>query len=118
MRGEAVPQRMRRHPLLDPCRLGGGVDGAVQSAGRERLDRVTPREQPAAWQQHAEPPALPPPGTQQFEQLRRQHGVAIFAPLAALDPQQHPLRVDIADLSATTSETRSPAPYAVASAAL
>ena len=96
--GEAVPQRVRRHPLLDPGGLGGGVDGAVELAGRERLDRVAAREQPAARQQHAAPPALPPPVAQQFEQLRRQHGVAIFAALAALDPQQHALAVDVADL--------------------
>src|SRR5437660_5079709 len=44
-------------------------------------------------QQHAEPPAFPPPGAQQFEQLRRQHGVTILAALAALDPQQHALGV-------------------------
>ena len=97
MRGEAVPQRMRRHPLLDPGGLGGGVDGAVELAGRQRLDRVAAGKQPASRQQRAEPAALPPPGAQQFEQLRRQHGVAIFAALAALDPQQHALGIDIAD---------------------
>src|SRR5438270_8820065 len=69
VRGEAVPQRMRRYPLLDSGSLSGGVDGAVELAGRERLDRVAPREQPAARQQHAEPPALPPPRAQQLEQL-------------------------------------------------
>src|SRR5215212_3993576 len=44
VRGEAVPQCMRRYPLLDPCRLGGGVDGTIELAGRERLNRVAPRE--------------------------------------------------------------------------
>ena len=96
--GEAVPQRVRRHPLLDPGGLGGGVDGAVELAGRQRLDRVAAGKQPASRQQHAAPPALPPPGAQQFEQLRRQHGVAVLAALALLDPQQHALGVDIADL--------------------
>src|SRR5712691_3895592 len=86
VRGEAVPQRMRRYPLVDPGSLGGGVDGAVELTGRERLDRVAPREQPGTRQQHAAAPTLPPPGTQQFEQLRRQHGVAVFAALALLDP--------------------------------
>ena len=27
---EAVSQRVRRHPFLDPSGLGGGVDGAVK----------------------------------------------------------------------------------------
>ena len=35
---------------------------------------------------------------QQFEQLRRQHRVAVLVALAALDAQQHPLGIDIADL--------------------
>jgi hypothetical protein len=48
VRGEAVPQRMRRHSLLDPGGLGSGVDGAVELTGRERLDRVAARKQPAA----------------------------------------------------------------------
>jgi len=34
------------------------------------------------------------------QQLRRQHDVAILAPLALLDPQDHPDAVDIADLEA------------------
>jgi|HubBroStandDraft_6_1064221.scaffolds.fasta_scaffold286727_2 hypothetical protein len=34
VRGEAVPQRMRRYPLFDPGRLGGGVDGAVELGSR------------------------------------------------------------------------------------
>ena len=45
-----------------------------------------------------QPSALAPPVAQQFEQLRRQHGVAILAALALLDPQQHALGVDVADL--------------------
>src|SRR5882672_12408668 len=36
--------------------------------------------------------------TQQLKQLRRQHGVAVFASFALLNPQQHALGVDIADL--------------------
>src|SRR5208282_6823605 len=31
--GEAVPQRVWRHMLLDPRRLGGGTDGAAELAG-------------------------------------------------------------------------------------
>ena len=40
VRGEAVPQRVWRHALLDPGGLGGGTDGAAELAGRQRLDRV------------------------------------------------------------------------------
>ena len=66
---------------------GGSVDGAVELAGRERLERIATWKQPAPRQQHAQAPALPPPGAQQLEQLRREHGVTVFAPLALLDPQ-------------------------------
>ena len=96
--GEAVPQRVRRHPLGDPGGLGGGVDDAAELAGRQRLDRVAAGKQPAARQQQAAPSPLAPPGAQQFEQLRRQHRVAVLASLAALDAQQHALGIDIADL--------------------
>src|ERR687889_747050 len=34
MRGEAVAQCVRRHPLADPGGLGCGVDGAVHLTGR------------------------------------------------------------------------------------
>jgi hypothetical protein len=64
MRGDAVPQGVRRHSLLDPGGLGGGMDGAVELAGRERLDRIAARKQPAPRQQHAQMSALPPPGAQ------------------------------------------------------
>src|SRR5271170_1755080 len=37
----------------------------------------------------------PPPVAQQFEQLRRQHHIAIPLPLALLDPEHHALAVDI-----------------------
>src|SRR6516225_1255476 len=91
-------QRMRRHSLLDPGRFGRGMDGAVELAGRERLDWAAARKQPAARQQHAQAPPLPPPGAQYFEQLRRQHGVAVLATLALLDSQHHALGIDVADL--------------------
>src|SRR3954451_22103755 len=87
VRGEAVPQGMRRYAFFDPGGLGGGVNGAVELTGRQRLARISPREQPASRQQCAEPPTLAPPLAQQLEQLRRQHGVAILATLALLDPQ-------------------------------
>src|SRR5712692_6983837 len=71
---------------------------AVELTGRERLDRVAARKQPAPRQQYAAAPAFHPPITQQLKQLQRQHGVAVFASFALLNPQQHALGVDIADL--------------------
>src|SRR5580692_2520311 len=98
MRGEAVPQRVWRHALCDPRGLGGAVDNAAELPGRQRLDRVAPWKQPASRQQQAAPTPLAPPGAQQFEQLRRQHRMAVLTPLAALDAQQHAPGIDIADL--------------------
>src|SRR5215472_5367513 len=51
VRGEAVPQCVWRHALLDPGGLGGGTDGAAELAGRQRLDRVAAGKQPASRQQ-------------------------------------------------------------------
>ena len=42
--------------------------------------------------------ALPPPQPQQLQQLGREHGVAILAPLALFDPDQRAGAVDIIDL--------------------
>src|SRR5215469_5042426 len=96
--GEAVPQRVRRDALVDPRGLGGGADNAAELAGRQRLDRVAAWQQPASRQQQVALPPLAPPGTQKFEQWRRQHRVAVFASLAALDAQQHAFGIDVADL--------------------
>jgi len=96
--GKAVPQCMRRDALGNPGCLGGGADNPAELAGRQRLNRVAAGKQPASRQQQALPPPLAPPGAQQFEQLRRQHRVAVLAALAALDAQQHALGIDIADL--------------------
>src|SRR6516164_7174991 len=98
MRGEAVPQYVWRYALLDAGGLSGGMDGAIELTGRQRLDRVAAGKQPTPRQQQAAPPALPPPGTQQLEQLRRQHCVTVPTPLAAFDAQQHALGIDIANL--------------------
>src|SRR5262249_59257298 len=88
MRGEAVPQRVRRHPLLDPSRLGGGVDGATELAGRQRLDRGAAREKTTPPQRRAAPPPPPPPPPQQIAQPPRPHGRArLFPPRP---PPPHP----------------------------
>jgi hypothetical protein len=118
MGGKAVPQRVGRHVLVDPCRLGGGADDAAKLTGRQRLDRVAAGKQPASRQQQAAPSPFAPPGTQQFEQLRRQHRMAVprFREGRLLPPLPRSTRSSIRSESmsptfnATTSETRSPAP--------
>jgi len=117
MRGEAVPQRVRRHSFLDAGGFGRSVDGAIELAGREWLDRIAAGKQPAPRQQHPQAPALPPPSAQQLEQLRRQHGVAVrfregrlLRPLPCSTRSSMRLESTSPALSATTSETRSPAP--------
>src|SRR3712207_5789224 len=98
MRGEAVAQGVRRHALLDPGGVGRGVDGAVHLTGRQRRDRIAAREQPALRQHQAAAASLAPPGAQELEQVRRQHGMAVLAALALLDPDQHARAVDVAHL--------------------
>src|SRR2546423_5098375 len=105
-----MPQRVRRHALLDPRGLGGGMDGTTELTGRQRLDGVAARKQPAARQQQAAPPPLAPPDAQQFEQLRREHCMAVFAPLPRSTRSSMRSESTSPTLSATTSEARSPAP--------
>ena len=66
--------------------------GAIELAGRERVDPVLPGKQPALR------PRLLPPGAQQRKQVRGEHHVAILAPLALLDPDDHAGAVDVGDL--------------------
>ena len=119
VRGKAVAQCVRRHTLLDPCGIGRGVDGAVELAGGERLERIAAGKQPASRQQHTQVTTLSPPGAQQFEQLRRQHGVAVprfregrlLRPLPCSTRSSMRSEATSPTLRATTSETRSPAPH-------
>src|SRR4029077_19203657 len=53
MRGEAVPQCVWRHPLLDPRSLAGGGDAKTERGSRQRFDRVAAGKQPASRQQQA-----------------------------------------------------------------
>src|SRR5207244_8164173 len=79
--------------------------------GRQRLDRVAARKQPAARQQQAAPPPLAPPDAQQFEQLRRQHCMAVLPPLPRSTRSSMRSESTSPSLSATTSEARSSAPH-------
>src|SRR5271154_6627407 len=72
MRGEAVPQSMRRDTLGDPRRLRRGADGAMELPGAHRIDGVLTRKQPSPRARR------PPPIAQQLEQLRREHDEPIL----------------------------------------
>src|SRR6266436_4473650 len=90
----AVPQRVQRDPRVELGHLRRGVAGAVELPGRERLDRVAPRKQPALR------PGLLPPGAQQRKKMLGEHDIAVLAALALLDPDHHAGAVDVGDLDA------------------
>jgi hypothetical protein len=96
--GKTVPQRVRPDPLGDlrgPCRLD---DDAMKVAGADRPGGLLAREQPTVAVHHPLLPSKLPPLAQQGEQIGWQYGIAIPATLAALDPKQHALAVDVGDL--------------------
>jgi hypothetical protein len=65
MRGEAVTQRVHRHPLGQAGRAAGRATGGVQHLDIDRLGLVTTGKQPVLW------PGETPVGAQDAEQLRR-----------------------------------------------
>src|SRR6266566_999528 len=91
MCGKAVPQGVERYAFVDPGPMGCGMTGAIELARRHRLHTLAPWKQPALRSRR------PPPGTQQFEQMWRQHHVAVFAAFALFDADDHTLAVDVAD---------------------
>ena len=89
---------VRSDPLGDIgclCRLN---DDPVELAGADRHRRVLTWEEPAIGMKHTLLPPRAPPLPQQHKQTFGQHGVAIASTLAAFDPEQHALAVDIAHL--------------------
>src|SRR5216684_6218346 len=92
MGGEAMPQGVERYALVDLGSVGSGMTGAIELARRQRVHPVLSRKQPAFRS------CRPPPGSQQFEQMWRQHHVAVFAAFALFDADHHPFAVDVADL--------------------
>ena len=98
---EAVAQRVQRHALLDPGRVGRLVEQAAQLAGGHRLARLAAGKQQALLRRHARVPtpwASLPPLPQQTEHLGRQHDVPILAALGLFDPNDVLRPVDILDL--------------------
>ena len=72
----------------------GAPAGAFDGLARHRDIRALAREEPMAG------PALPPPCSQELEELRRQHDVAVFLALPLLDPQDHSVAVNGGDRQA------------------
>src|SRR5215831_9557807 len=96
MGGEAVPERVRTHPLLDTCACGGGLANVPHGLVRDRsLDGAhLAWEQIAAW-------LLPAPVVaQRLQQLGGERNIAIAQALTSLDVNDHALAVDVADLQA------------------
>jgi len=86
--GEGVAQRMRRDWLADPAPLPHLLAGVTDGARRDRLVGRLTREQPLPGARA--PPIVP----EHVEELGRQHDIAVFAPFALLDPDDHTLAVD------------------------
>ena len=78
--------------MLISASWAANVANAVQLPCGHRVDRVL------AWKQPGARPANAPPRAQDIEQQRRQHRLAILAPLALLDAEQHARAVNIGDL--------------------
>lgn len=80
--------------------MGGFGSNAVDLPGADRLEVMHTREQPAIGMHHALSAPDLPPFPQENEQVMGEHGIAIPAAFAALNPEQHAFAVDIPDLEA------------------
>src|SRR6476620_9346199 len=98
---EAVAQRVQRHALPDPGRLGRLMEQAVELAGRHRLAAPEAGKQPTFCQGRSRivpRRARLPPLPQQTERLGRQHDIAVLAALGLLDANDLLRAVDMLDL--------------------
>src|SRR5438105_13436829 len=98
MRGEAVPQRMNADPLGDAGTPGCQANDPMQLA-RTRMLPAVAGKQPGLTGRH---PTLlardAPPFMQYLTQDGRENDVSILLALALLDPDEHPVTVDIGEL--------------------
>src|SRR6266480_1926795 len=98
MRGEAVPQRMNADPLGDAGTPGCQANDPMQLA-RTRMLPAVAGKQPGLTGRH---PALlardAPPFMQYLKQDGRENDVPILLALALLDPDEHPVTIDIGEL--------------------
>ena len=98
---EAVAQRVQRHALPDPGRIGRLMEQAVELAGRHRLAAPEAGKQPTFFQGRSRivpRRARLPPLPQQSERLGRQHDIAVLAALGLLDANDLLRAVDMLDL--------------------
>src|SRR5580704_3434303 len=98
---EAVAQRVQRHALPDPGRIGGRMEQAAQLTGGHRLAAPQAGKQPAFFKRRCR--IVPrwarlPPLPQQSEHLGRQHDIAVLASLRLLDANDLLRAVDMLDL--------------------
>ena len=98
MRGKAVAQSVGMDVFVFKAgAFGGLLTGVPENLGGDRMTRCMPSiagEQPVGGL--ALQPA--PVDAQRLEQLGAEHDIAVLAPLASPDMDDHPLAVDIADL--------------------
>src|SRR6201998_4412532 len=98
MRGEAVPQRMNADALGDAGTPRRQANDPMQLARTRMLPSVAGK-QPGLSGRH---PSLlarnAPPFAQYLEQDGRQNDVAILLALALLDPDEHPVTIDVGEL--------------------
>src|SRR3974377_1599202 len=98
MGGEAVPQRMNADTLGDAGTPGCQANDPMQLARTGMLPAVAGK-QPGLTGRH---PALlardAPPFMQYLKQDGRENDVSILLPLALLDPDEHPVTIDIGEL--------------------
>ena len=92
MRREAVSQRVDRDLFAQAGHRAGRTAGGMQYGGVERPVLVTAGEQPALR------PSQPPIAAENPQQLWGEHDVTVLAALALLDPDYHPLAVDVGNL--------------------
>jgi hypothetical protein len=90
---------MRRHRLADPGGGNRGMEEAGELAGRQWPARLAAGKEPAPGHRRigiVADRALPPPLPQQAQDIRRQHHVAVLAPLALDDADDVLGAVDVA----------------------
>src|SRR2546430_13120935 len=98
MRSEEVPQLITANPLGDAATPGSQANDPMQLASTCMLPAVAGKH-PGLTGRH---PALlardPPPFMQYLKKDGRENDVPILLALALLDPDEHPVTIDIGEL--------------------